>query len=116
MASKLTKILIFSIHPTKFGAGQCRGNSGSTQFPRLEWAHIASRAGSFFPPVSTQMDETVTSLATHYRRRAEEIRLFARSQEGPAREKLLKLAEGYESAAKFCEQTDFQRVTKSPVG
>lgn len=62
------------------------------------------------------MDDTVTNLATHYRRRAEEIRLSASSQVGAAREKLLHLAEGYESAAKFHEQTDFRTVTKPPVG
>jgi hypothetical protein len=48
------------------------------------------------------------TLATHYRRRAEEIRLFAKSQEGPAREKLIQLAEGYESAAKIHEQTNLR--------
>jgi len=55
--------------------------------------------------LDTEMDETVTNLATQYRRRAEEIRLSAKSQGDPAREKLLALAEGYESAAKFHEQT-----------
>ena len=54
------------------------------------------------------MDETVMTLAMHYRRRAEEIRLSAGSQEGPTREKLLQLAEGYESAAKFHEQTNLR--------
>jgi hypothetical protein len=54
------------------------------------------------------MDETVTTLATHYRRRAEEIRHFAGSQDGPEREKLLHLADGYESAAKFHEQTNLR--------
>ena len=53
----------------------------------------------------TNMDETATSLAMHYRRRAEEIRFAATSQSGPTRETLLHLAEGYESAARFHEQT-----------
>ena len=51
------------------------------------------------------MDETATSLAMHYRRRAEEIRFAAKSQGGAARETLLHLAEGYESAANFHDQT-----------
>ena len=54
------------------------------------------------------MDEAVTTLATHYRRRAEEIRHFAKSEEGPTREKLLQLADGYESAAGFHEQTNLR--------
>ena len=61
-----------------------------------------------YPAWIPKMDETVTTLATHYRRRAEEIRLTAKSQEDPAREKLLQLAEGYESAAKFHEQTNLR--------
>ena len=60
-------------------------------------------------------DETGMSLAMHYRRRAEEIRLCAKSQQGPAREKLLQLADSYESAAKFYEQTNFPPVTKLPA-
>jgi len=52
------------------------------------------------------MDEAATSLATQYRRRAEEIRLSAKSQADPAREKLLELADGYESAANFHEQAN----------
>ena len=59
--------------------------------------------------------DSVMTLAMHYRRRAEEIRLFAKSQEGPAREKLIQLAEGYESAAKFHEQT-ILRARSTGVG
>jgi hypothetical protein len=62
------------------------------------------------------MDETIATLAAPYRKRAEEIRLSVKSQRGPAREKLLQLAEGYESAAKFHEQTSLRTVTKPPVG
>ena len=61
------------------------------------------------------MDDTGSGLAMQYRRRAEEIRLSARSQPGPARDKLLQLADGYEAAAKFYEQTNFRPVTKLPL-
>jgi hypothetical protein len=62
------------------------------------------------------MAETATSLAMHYRRRSEEIRLSAETQDGPTREKLLQLAEGYESAATFHEQTSVRTVKKPPFG
>jgi len=58
------------------------------------------------------MDDTGVGLAMQYRRRAEGIRFSARSEGSPTREKLLQLAEDYESAAKFHELTNFQPVTK----
>jgi len=61
------------------------------------------------------MTETATSLAMHYRRRAEEIRLSAETQDGPTREKLLQLAEGYDSAAAFHAQTSLRTVKEAAV-
>jgi len=60
--------------------------------------------------LDSKMDETVSPSATHFRRRAEEIRHSAKAQEGPAQEILLQLAECYELAAKIHERTNFSGV------
>lgn len=60
--------------------------------------------------LDSKMDDAILPLAPQYRRRAEEIRHSARSEEGPAREILLQLAECYELAAKIHEHTSFSGV------
>ena len=60
--------------------------------------------------LDTKMDEAISPLATHFRRRAEEIRHSARSEEGPAQEILLQLAECYELVAKIHDHTNISGV------
>ena len=60
--------------------------------------------------LDTKMDETISPLAPHFRRKAEEIRRSATSEEEPAREILLQLAECYELVAKIHEHTNLPCV------